>query len=92
MTKSELEYPKSVQINVEESNKLTAEIKKNIETHRKAAENFRQAAKFHLEAAKHYKEGRHEKAYLFTIQAHAFSSFANEVLKKGLNFYTTMEN
>ena len=82
MTTSELEYPNSVQKNVTKSNNLSSEIKMKIANHKKAAESFRQAAKFHLEAAKYYEEGKHEKAYQSTIQAHAFSTFANEVAKK----------
>ena len=85
MTTSELEYPNSVQKNVGTSNNYSIGNKKRIENHRKAAENFQLAAKFHLEAAKNHEEGNHEKAYQNTVSAHAFSTFANELVKNHSN-------
>lgn len=59
--------------------------KRELESLRKAAENFQLAAKFHLEAAKNHEEGNHEKAYQNTVSAHAFSTFANELVKNHSN-------
>lgn len=65
----------------------TAENKKGIENHKKAASHFDAAAKSHLEAAKHHESGNHEKAAKSTVEAHGHSSLANDAQKEDVKHH-----
>ena len=59
-----------------------AEIKKNIDNHKKAALHHQEAAKHHLEAAKHHEEGNHDKAHTSTVKANGHCCTACDCQKE----------
>lgn len=58
-----------------------AEIKKNIDAHKKAANHLEEAAKHHVEAAKHHEAGNHDKAEKSASEAKEHHKLASEVIK-----------
>ncbi len=58
---------------------ISAETKKNIDAHKKAATHHEAAARFHLEAAKHHEAGNTEKAHQSSVKASGHSFEANDL-------------
>lgn len=72
----------STSLNSEMINISSAETKRKIESHKKAAKYHEEAAKLHHQAVKHHEAGEHGKAALCTIQALGHLHHATEILRE----------
>ncbi len=68
---------------------ISADNKKVIENHKKAADHFAAAAKNHSDAAKHQEDGHHEKAAKCTVEAHGHSCIAHEAQKENAKHHAS---